>query len=277
MDTATPRGDSPHRAPAPAQKTSQNPALLPGIKPVLELLQSEPQRVDTLFLKKGLRSRETSLMLDICRAASVRFNLVDAQVLDHMCQAQHQGVVARLTETSQTTLPELLAAVPAAPLPVLLALDQVQDPGNVGTLARTLYALGGAGLLLPRHNSAFLGGAARRAAAGALDKLPIASVTNLAHALDEAEEAGLTIVGTGLAPQHARDSGINAFKDAFPLPCVLVLGNEDKGLRPGVAKRCAHLAHIPMLRDFDSLNVAQAGAVLLGQMARQHMLAGVGQ
>lgn len=249
--------------------------LLPGIKPVLELLESEPHRVDTLFLRKGLRSRETARMLDLCRAASIRFSLVEEVALDHMCVAQspaqhhpqHQGVVARLAATSQISLEALLEAVPTAPLPVLLALDQVQDPGNVGTLARTLYALGGAGLLLPRHNSAYLGGAARRSAAGALERLPVACVTNLGHALDQAEEAGLTVMGAGTGP-----GSVDALREPLPLPVVLVLGNEGKGLRPGVAKRCALMARIPMARDFDSLNVAQAGAILLSCLARQAAL-----
>ena len=159
---------------------------------------------------------------------------------------------------------KVLAAVADAPLPLMLALDQVQDPGNVGTLCRTLYSLGGAGMLLPRHNSAYLGPAARRAAAGALEHLPVAQVTNLARALDSAEEAGLTIYGAGGAKgPHSLD----AFTDRMRLPAVLVLGNEDKGLRPGVAKRCAHMLRIPLARPFDSLNVAQAGAVLLGLAA----------
>lgn len=265
MTPSSPRPE----AHSPKSRQESPTPLLPGIKPVLELLQSEPGRVDTLFLKKGLHTRETSLMLDICREASLRFSLVEAQVLDHMCPAQHQGVIARLTETSRVSLSEILSATLTAPLPLLLALDQVQDPGNVGTLARTLYALGGAGLLLPKHNSAFLGGAARRSAAGALDRLPVAEVTNLGHALDEAEETGLTIVGTGVGPSG---NTLDAFADTLPLPAVLVLGNEDKGLRPGVIKRCAHMLHIPMQRNFDSLNVAQAGAVVLGQFARQHAL-----
>lgn len=241
--------------------------LLSGVKPVLELLQSDPDRVDVLFIRKGLRTRETALMLDICRAASVRFALVESAALDRMCadshQLRHQGVAARLRQLPALSLENLLEAVPSAPLPLLLALDQVQDPGNVGTLARTLYALGGAGLLLPRHNSAYLGGAARRAAAGALERLPVACVPNLGHALDLAEEVGLTVVGTG------GEGGLDAFSAPLPLPAVLVLGNEGKGLRPGVAKRCAYMLRIPMVRKFDSLNVAQAGAITLGLYARQ--------
>jgi 23S rRNA (guanosine2251-2'-O)-methyltransferase len=245
--------------------------LLPGVKPVLELLESEPARIDMLFLRKGLRSKETARMLDICRSAGVRFSLVESAALDRLCphhngengaHTAHQGVIARLAVTEFIELSDLISTVEHAPLPLLVALDQVQDPGNVGTLARTLYALGGAGLILPRHNSAYLGPAARRSAAGALEKLPIARVANLGHALDSCEEAGLTIYGTGMKPDS-----LNAFTQALTLPAVLVLGNEDKGMRPGVAKRCSQLVHIPMPRDFDSLNVAQAGAVLLGLTA----------
>ena len=245
--------------------------LLPGLKPVLELLQSDPQRIDLVFCRKGLRSREALQVQDLCRKGGVRYSLVDTAALDRLCreaaeagqaEVNHQGVVARLAVTEFRQLDELLAAVREAPLPLLLALDQVQDPGNVGTLCRSLYALGGAGILLPRHNSAYLGPAARRAAAGALERLPVARVTNLAHALDSAEEAGLTIYGAGCSP---RDD--DAFCHAMQLPAVLVLGNVDEGLRPGVAKRCARMLRIPLARQFDSLNVAQAGAMLMALAA----------
>lgn len=251
---------------------SDDAPLLPGLKPVLELLQSEPQRIDLVFCKKGLRSREALEVQNLCRRNGVRFNLVEQAALDRLCRdarqkhdaVAHQGVAARLAVTGFCGLENLLASVADAPLPLILALDQVQDPGNLGTLCRTLYALGGAGLLLPLHNSAYLGPAARRAAAGALEHLPVARVTNLAHALDAAEEAGLTIYGTGGADGPR---SVNAFTSSLLLPAVLVLGNEDKGLRPGVAKRCSRFLRVPLARPFDSLNVAQAGAVLLGLAA----------
>ncbi len=247
------------------KKNSHNHAsYLAGIKPVLELLQSNPERVDTLFLKKGLRNQESNLMLDICRSEDIRFSLVDPVTLDRMCSAQHQGVVARLGAHVHIPLTELLEKALIAPLPLLVALDQVQDPGNVGTLARTMHALGFAGLILPKHNSAYLGDGAKKAAAGALEHLPLSQVTNLGHALDEAEEAGFSIIGTGM-----KTDALNAFTHALPLPAVLVLGNEGKGMRPGIAKRCGHIVSIPMQNHFDSLNVAQAGAILLGLVARQ--------
>ena len=254
-------------------QTSETP-LLPGMKPVLELLRTDPQRIDLVFCKKGLRTRDAQDVQQLCRQSGVRFSLVDQAALDRLCREaaqqngndaaplNHQGVVARLTATDFRDLADVLQAAAEAPLPLVVALDQVQDPGNVGTLCRTLYALGGAGVILPRHNSAYLGPAAHRAAAGALERLPVARVTNLAHALDEAEEAGFSIYGAGCGPDAA-----DAFEHAMQLPAVLVLGNEDKGLRPGVAKRCGRMLRIPLARKFDSLNVAQAGAILLGLAA----------
>lgn len=255
-------------------KDAVSAPLLPGIKPVLELLLDAPQRVDVVYCRKGLRSREALQIQELCRANHLRYTLLEGAALDRLCRGarpgqqervNHQGVIARLAVTTFQPLETVLAAVREAPLPLLLALDQVQDPGNLGTLCRSLYALGGAGLLLPRHNSAYLGPAAQRAAAGALERLPIARVDNLAHALDNAEEAGLTIYGAGCSGPAV----VNAFAETFRLPAVLVLGNEDKGLRPGVDKRCSRMLHIPLARAFDSLNVAQAGAILLGLAAAQ--------
>ena len=155
--------------------------LLPGLKPVLELLKCDPDRVDAVYVRKGRAGGESGRVLDACRAAGVRFSLVPDDALARLAgRAAHQGVVARLRDGAVLPWPELLARAAGAPLPLLVALDQVQDPGNAGTLARTLYALGGAGLVLPRHNSAFLGPGARRAAAGALERLPVAQVVNLA-------------------------------------------------------------------------------------------------
>ena len=262
---------APHRAPAVDQDAD---LLLPGMKPVLELLASAPERVSQVFCRKGLNSPDAGEVRRLCRLRGIRCSTVDAAALDRLCGGlgrghgvAHQGVAARLAATGFIGLDELLRAVPEAPLPLLLALDQVQDPGNVGTLCRTLYALGGAGLLLPRHNSAYLGPAARRTAAGALERLPVAQVTNLAHALDSAEEAGLAVYGTGMGPGPGDAPCVDAFTTPLRLPAVLVLGNEDKGLRPGVAKRCGAFLRIPFAREFDSLNVAQAGAILVGLAA----------
>ncbi|MDL2207838.1 23S rRNA (guanosine(2251)-2'-O)-methyltransferase RlmB, partial [Desulfovibrio sp. OttesenSCG-928-M16] len=158
-------------------------------------------------------------------------------------------------------------------------LDQVQDPGNAGTLARTLYAMGGAGLAVPRHNGVYLGAAAAKASAGALERLPVAKLANLNQALDAASRFGFTLYGaatarpiTGAASAPKVPQPLDAFAAPAPrfrFPALLILGSEESGLRQSVSRRCDYLLSIPMLRDFDSLNVAQAGGILLGCFVRQ--------
>ncbi|MBQ7739268.1 MAG: RNA methyltransferase [Desulfovibrionaceae bacterium] len=241
--------------------------ILPGLKPVIEALETIPKKIDQVLLRKGFENRDTRYIQSLCQQNGIKLSRIDPLVLDKLCRrkadlppAAHQGVAARLSAIEVVDLNVLVAALESVPLPLILALDQIQDPGNLGTLARTLYTLGGCGLLVPLHNTAALSIAAERSAAGALEKLPVCRVANLAHALDDLEEMGLTIYGSTLDKTNSLD----AFTTEFNFPAVLVLGNEAKGLRPGVAKRCQFNIYIPQARVFDSLNVAQAGAILLG-------------
>ena len=296
----------PGTSPGRRDEGQEAPAL-PGIKPVLELLQNTPERVDVVFLRKGRHSKEAEHIVDLCRIAGVRFSLLDPASFSRVYHGYSQGVVARLFEAGFADLDDLLAGVMASPLPLVLVLDQVQDPGNAGTLARTLYALGGAGLVIPRHNGVYLGAAAAKAAAGALDRLPVAKVPNLGQAVDSAKQSGFTIYGTVASheavshdsPGRDRLAGAsrqaehgasasrgdagekapawrspltgkpvtNVFSLIPRLPAMLILGNEEDGMRAGMAKRCDCLIRIPMLRDFDSLNVAQAGGIIISWFA----------
>lgn len=247
----------------PSQERLSAPEdMLPGRKPVRELLETQPRSVDDVLLRHGLRGPDADAIVAACTKTGVRYRFVPASDLDRLFPGNHQGVLARLAAGRLVELADVLEATRVAPLPVALALDRVQDPGNVGTLARTLYALGGGGILMPRHEGARLGPGAAKAAAGALARLPLAKVTNLARALDTAAEAGFTIIGAAGA---AGAENALAAKPDFPL--VLVLGNEDGGIRPGVVKRCDALYRIPQARPIDSLNVAQAGAIILGRLA----------
>ena len=248
--------------------------VLPGIKPVLELLQSTPERVDTIFLRKGRHGKEMEHIVDLCRAAGVRFSLLDPPSFARVYSGHSQGVVARLFEAGFADLDDLLANVMDAPLPLIVVLDQVQDPGNAGTLARTLYALGGAGLVAPRHNGVYLGAAAAKAAAGALDKLPVSKVANLGEAVDSAKKLGFTIYGAASGQENEGQEGqgsgspvVDIFSLVPRLPAMLILGSEEGGMRSSMEKRCDFLIRIPMLRDFDSLNVAQAGGIIVSWLA----------
>lgn len=236
--------------------------MLPGRKPVRDLVETSPETVDDVLLRQGLRGADADAIVAACAKAGVRYRFVPAADLDRLFRGNHQGVLARLTAGKLVDLTAVLEATRQAPLPVSLALDRVQDPGNVGTLARTLYALGGGGLIMPRHEGARLGPGAAKASAGTLARMPVAKVTNLARALDTAAEAGFTIVGAAGCAEAT-----NAFTAHPDFPLLLVLGNEDEGIRAGVLKRCDALYRIPQARPIDSLNVAQAGAIILGRLA----------
>ncbi|MFW6324076.1 MAG: TrmH family RNA methyltransferase [Desulfovibrionales bacterium] len=236
-----------------------------GPKPVLEILQSTPESVESVYVQKG-KSRGTERILDECRRKRVRFKLLRKEGMDSLFPVNHQGVAARTLQQGFTELSNLLLDAQAAFLPVILALDQVQDPGNVGALGRTLVGTGGGGIIITRDRSASLGIAASKSSAGALSKVPISKVVNLARSLDECRQAGYTIYCAAKG-----EVSHSLFQNRFHHPAVLVLGNEEKGIRPNVLKRCDHQIHIPMPGEMESFNVAQAGAILLGEMLRQRL------
>jgi len=243
--------------------------IVTGRKPVLELLEATPSKVGLVVLQQGVHGAEVDAVLEICRNQRIRFRFLAKPAFVQAHPQARQGVVAKVAAKEFVSLETLLDTARAAPLPVILALDQIQDPGNAGALARTLLALGGGGLIVPKHNAAFLGGGAMRASAGALERLPVSLAVNLGRSLEECAEAGFAVYYGGLGPDSA-----DVFAAELALPAVLALGGEDKGVRPGVAKHCRGGLRIPLPGGFDSLNVAQAGAIILGQFARARAAGG---
>lgn len=237
-------------------------SLVVGVKPTLELLRREADRIEMVFVQRGRRERALSDILDACRKFGVVFRLVPKADLDRLHPGNHQGVAAKLAEVRYLGLEALAAAALEAPLPLIVALDRVQDPGNVGVLARTLFGLGAAGMVLPTMGSAHLGAGAVKSSAGTLHRLSISRPHNLAKALDYFDSQGFHIYGADM-------EGAPVQSAPLAHPAVLVLGSEQKGLRPGVLKRCRNLLSIPLAQNLESLNVAQAGAILVWEFARK--------
>lgn len=246
------------------QRENRSEDIVAGRKPVSELLDNEPGRVDIILFKKGKGDHNLERLIKKTKNVGAKHRFVDASELDRTFRGNHQGVIAMTSAVSYLTTGELLKAAAEAPLPLIVALDQVQDPGNVGALARTLYALGAGGLLMPKHHAASLGPGALKASAGALTKLPVARATNLGQALDKCADAGFTLFAG-----HVAENSRPVFEADLRMPAVLVLGSEEKGIRPSVANRCVEAVHLPMAREFDSLNVAQAGAMCVAEFARR--------
>lgn len=263
-------------------KGADRALILAGRHPVLEALRSRTRPIEEVLVEAEARDRHADI-LALARQGGVRFGRAPRAALTSLAgTTHHQGVVARVAPREYAELEDLLAIPMTRGEPALfLALDQVQDPGNVGNLLRTAEALGVHGVLVLRHQAAGLTPHVVRAAAGALEYLPVARVGNLGQALERLKQEGCWIVGA------VAESGDAQAPQAPPVPqvpwtadlrgaLVLVLGSEGRGLRPLVARTCDVLVRIPLAGRVGSLNVAAAGAALLYEVRRQRQ-AGVGR
>jgi 23S rRNA (guanosine2251-2'-O)-methyltransferase len=240
--------------------------ILAGRHPVLEALRAGTRPIDEVLLEGEAEGRHRDIWT-LARQAGIRCARAPRAALTALAgTSHHQGVVARVAVRAYDSLEALLALPASRAEPGLfLALDQVQDPGNVGNLLRTAEALGVHGVILLRNQAAGLTPGALRSAAGALEHLAVARVGNLVQTLDVLKREGTWVVGAvtggpGAVPPWALD---------LRGPVTLVLGSEGRGLRPLVARSCDALTAIPHLGRVASLNVAAAGAALLYEVRRQ--------
>lgn len=227
-----------------------------GWHPVEAALANPRREPAQLILATPERARQIEARFGRLDALETADNQRLAQTLPQ--GAAHQGVALKGPAPEDAALADFAPTRGA----VLLMLDQVTDPQNVGAILRSAAAFGAAGVILQDRHAPKLAGALAKAAAGAVDAIPVARVVNLSRALDELTDAGWRAVG--LAGEAERDLG--AVLDGAPT--VLVMGSEGEGLRRLVAEHCDELARIPMPGGFESLNVSAAAAVALYEAAR---------
>lgn len=235
-----------------------------GLNPVLEALRTG--RVQRL--RVGDRAdRRVEEALALARRKNVPIERVDAATLERASRGGvHQGILADVEALRDYSITELVAsAAPEAPL--IVVLDGVEDPHNVGAILRTANAAGVHGVIRQQRHAASLDGAAAKAAAGAVSHVRIATVVNIARAIEELKEADVWTVGL------AGDVTDRYDQVDLTLPTAIVLGAEGTGLRRLVRERCDRLVSIPMRGAVDSLNVSVAAGVTLFEAVRQRQRA----
>jgi 23S rRNA (guanosine2251-2'-O)-methyltransferase len=236
--------------------------LICGINPVLEALAAGTRHFDRLLIVKGLRSRRLS---DAIRRAThlgipLRFEM--RETLDRLAGGvPHQGIIAVVSEKPVLSLESLLDA--AHPPALVVVLDGVEDPRNLGAILRTAEAAGAAGVVLPERHSAGLSETVARASAGALEHVQVARVGNLVQALGMLKARGIWVVGFDAAGTERWDE-VDLVR-----PVALVLGGEGRGIRRLVREHCDHLVSIPHFGHVDSLNVSVAAGIALYEAVRQ--------
>ena len=233
--------------------------IIYGLHPVLEALRAGRATALRVSRRDDPRLRE---VLRLAAGQGLSIERVELGELDRATRgAAHQGVVAHLGEAPELAVSDLVAA--AAVPPLLVVLDGIEDPQNLGAILRAADAAGADGVIRQARHAAPLGGAAAKASAGAVAHVRIATVVNVARALEELRRLGVWTAGLAV------DATQTVYDVDFTLPTAVVFGAEGTGLRRLVRERCDVLASIPMQGHVGSLNVAAAAAVVLFEAVRQ--------
>jgi 23S rRNA (guanosine2251-2'-O)-methyltransferase len=234
-----------------------------GINAVTEALKARGRAFEWVGMAKERHDIRLQRLIEDCRRLSVPIRFVQRTELDRMAgNAAHQGVVAVTSAKQYSDLDDVVSAK-RGQYTLVVVLDGVEDPHNLGAILRTADAAGADGVVIPERRAAGVTGTVTKASAGASEHLPIAKVTNIARSVEELKDRNIWTVGLDEHGKQTYDS------IDYKMDCAVVLGAEGKGLHDLVKKKCDFLVSIPMLGKVPSLNVSVAAGVVLYEVVRQ--------
>jgi 23S rRNA (guanosine2251-2'-O)-methyltransferase len=239
--------------------------ILYGLHPVREALRANRRRIHALWVREGRQDVRIASIRQLADGQGVAVQTVDEQRLTALAgHAGHQGVCARVAPLSYYDLSDIAEHRDSCSgIPFVVLLDNLQDPQNLGAIIRTAFCAGADGIVIPQDRSAASRPSVSKTSAGALEHMPIARVPNLVNAIMQLKKNGLWIVGLeGAADQSLFDCDLK-------IPLGLIIGGEEKGLRPLVKRHCDFLVSIPHARAFNSLNASVAAALAIFETYRQ--------
>ncbi|MBF0371196.1 MAG: 23S rRNA (guanosine(2251)-2'-O)-methyltransferase RlmB [Magnetococcales bacterium] len=244
---------------------TDEPGVIFGVHPVMALLQDNQRPVESVSVQKGLKGGRMQELVELARARRIKPRFVDRHTIERLCPrgAAHQGVAARAGVRRQLDWAGLLDRIDAADDPLLVILDGVSDPHNLGAVIRSAEAFGALAVVTPRDRSAPLSGVAVKASAGAAERLDVVRVTNLARAMEKLRDRGMTLLGFAGEGETSLDQA--DMKGSV----ALVMGGEGKGLRRLTRDKCDALIAIPLTGITSSLNVSVATGIALYEAGRQ--------
>jgi len=242
--------------------------VLAGIHAVKHALDAG-EAVDELLIEKGKRHPRINELIHLAKKNGIRFSFVPKQALVRLAEGvPHQGVVAKMVAAGamqSTSFEDWLKALDMDSVPLVLLLDQVTDPHNLGACVRTAEAAGCAGMIVPRDHAADLHSpVVAKSACGAMARLPVLRVTNLKRCIEQLQQKGFWTVGL------AGEADTSIYDAKLTGATAVVMGSEGAGMRRLVRESCDQLVHIPMPGAVESLNVSVATGVALFEMNRQN-------
>lgn len=235
-----------------------------GRNSVLEALRAG-RPMNRIIISKETKAQSLKEIVGLARERKILLQFVEKKQLDHLCGGEnHQGVLAQAAAKEYVDWEEILDQVQAAgKIPLMLILDGVEDPHNLGAILRSADAAGAHCVIIPKHRAVPLTAGVARASAGAVEYVPVARVTNLAQTIEQMKDKGLWIAG---ADQEASEA---YFKADLKGPLAIVLGSEGAGIGKLVKDKCDFLIRIPMDGKVNSLNVSVAASLILYEAVRQ--------
>jgi 23S rRNA (guanosine2251-2'-O)-methyltransferase len=238
--------------------------LVYGLHAIGAVIERAPERLLELWIAEPRDDARTRALTERARAVGVRVQSAGSGALDKLVgEVAHQGVVAAVRPLKAWDEHDLSAALSQIERPLLLVLDGVTDPHNLGACLRTADAAGVQAVIIPKDRAAVVDGVVRKVAAGAAEFVPVVSVTNLARVLGMLKQGGVWVVGLDGAAEQS------VYQADLARPLALVLGAEGGGLRRLTRERCDFLVRIPMAGQVESLNVSVAAGVALFEARRQ--------
>jgi len=261
------------RGDASKSREASTTSLVYGLIPVLEALRAGKRQIEEITIMEGGKPERLRHLFELARELRVPVRRVPRIELDRtLGDVRHQGVVARVAAARYADADKLLESLEAKmgseDPPLVLGLDGIEDPRNMGSILRTAECAGVHGVFIPERRATGLTEVVAKVAAGALEYVPVARVTNLVRLIEQLKERNIWVVGA------AAEAPVEYTEWDWKLPVAIVLGNEGHGLHRLVGERCDSLVRIPVSGRLESLNVSVAAGVLLYEARRQRRLAG---
>ena len=248
--------------------------LLYGMNPLLEALRAGDRVPTEIVLAEGARDERLRELIELARSRNVTVRRAPRTSIDRAVgNTHHQGVMARIAAARYADTDDLLSAIAGGvgskTEPLVVVLDGVEDPRNLGAILRTSECAGVDGVFVPERRAAGLTDAVAKAAAGAVEHVPVARATNLSRLIEQLKERNVWVVGT------VADAAMNYTEWDWTRPSAVVLGGEGAGLHRLVRENCDVLVKIPMCGKIQSLNVSVAAGIILYEALRQRSIANV--
>jgi 23S rRNA (guanosine2251-2'-O)-methyltransferase len=235
--------------------------IINSLNKLIEALE-EKLPINKVFISTAKKDRRIDRVIQLCRQNKVVFQMVPQQTINRKVGTDNQGIFAEISPIRFYTLEEILQNIKTG---LILILDDINDPGNMGALIRSAVAAEVDGIIVPQRHSAPINETVLKASAGTLLKAKIAQAKNLIHAINHLKENGFWIVGTVME----KEKSLPYYQYDFTANTAVIMGNEHKGIAPLVKKNSDQLVFIPISSKIDSLNVSAAAAVILFEALRQ--------